>query len=231
MGIIREDNLLGDEYALWLRSHARTRGLPITADVMVGSFISAADGEQAIAQVQQSGAEAYCYVGFGATAGAILTAAKRAAANGYDVPRITMSIFMGTIPGLVKEGKTGYGGLIDNFEGWTGVDQYDERKPEFTSLLDRFAARFGGRRPVHCYTAQGFDMGNLVAHGLALAKPASREGLRRGLERVRRVPATVGGPGTLMSLGPWDHRAYKGDYIVMREIRGGRNVLAPTSKG
>src|SRR3954471_4395501 len=94
------------------------------------------------------------------------------------------------------------------------------------AMLDRFEKRFDGRRPMHCYTAQGYDMGNVVAHGLALAKPASRDGLRRALEQVRRVPATVGGPGTSISFGPYDHRGYKGDYIVMRQIRNGENILA-----
>jgi hypothetical protein len=64
---------------------------------------------------------------------------------------------------------------------------------------------------------------------LALAKPVSREGLRQGLEQVRRLPATAGGPGNMISFGPYDHRGYKGDYIVMRQILNGKNVLAPTA--
>lgn len=160
------------------------------------------------------------YVGFGANAFAVLGASQKAAAEGYDVPRVTMSIFMGTIEGL-----TPYTGLIDNFEGWVGVDQFDERNQTFTSMLDRFEKRFG-RRPMHCYTAQGYDMGNVVAHGLARAKPHSREGLRRGLERIRRLDAASGGPGNHTSFGPYDHRGYKGEYIVMRQVRNGKNVLA-----
>ena len=154
---------------------------------------------------------------------AVLGASQEFARNGYDVPRITMSIFMGTIDGL-----SSYSGLLDNFEGWVGVDQFDERNRVFTDMLDRFQARFG-RRPVHCYTAQGYDMGNVVAHGLALARPMSRDGLRIALEQVRRIPATAGGPGNMISFGPYDHRGYKGDYIVMRQIRQGHNVLAPLS--
>lgn len=227
IGMIREDNLLGDEYALYIKRRVQEREISLVADVALGSFITPEDGVKAIEQMRASGAEAYVYVGFGATAMAVLAASQKLAAEGYDVPRITMSIFMGTIKGLVKR-MTGpqYGGLIENYEGWTGVDQYDERNEHFMSMLDRFAKRFDDRRPMHCYTAQGYDMGNVVAHGLALAKPASRDGLRRGLEQVRRVPATVGGPGTSISFGPYDHRGYKGDYIVMRQIKNGENVLA-----
>ena len=225
IGLIREDNLLGDEYATNIKRRAQIRGVSIVADVAVGSFIEGDDGPAAVTAMRDAGADAYMYVGFGANAFAVLGASQKLAADGYDVPRITMSIFMGTIEGLAP-----YVGLIDNFEGWVGVDQFDERNVTFTSMLDRFEKRFG-RRPVHCYTAQGYDMGNVVAHGLARAKPHSREGLRRGLETIRRLDAAAGGPGNHISFGPYDHRGYKGDYIVMRQIRDGQNVLAPASKG
>ncbi|MGZ8807789.1 MAG: ABC transporter substrate-binding protein [Mycobacterium sp.] len=222
IGLIREDNLLGDEYANYIKGRAHARGVSVVADVSVGSFIDGDTGPAAVTAMRDAGAEAYMYVGFGANAFAVLGASQKLAAEGYDVPRITMSIFMGAIEGL-----TPYVGLIDNFEGWVGVDQFDERNLTFTSMLDRFEKRFG-RRPMHCYTAQGYDMGNVVAHGLARAKPHSREGLRRALETIRRLDAAAGGPGNHISFGPYDHRGYKGDFIVMRQIRNGRNLLAST---
>lgn len=225
IGLIREDNLLGDEYATNIKRRAQIRGVSIVADVSVGSFIGGDQGSAAVNAMRDAGADAYMYVGFGANAFAILGASQKLAADGYDVPRITMSIFMGTIEGL-----TPYVGLVDNFEGWVGVDQFDERNVTFTSMLGRFEKRFG-RRPVHCYTAQGYDMGNVVAHGLARAKPHSREGLRRSLETIRRLDAAAGGPGNHISFGPYDHRGYKGDYIVMRQIRNGLNVLATHVSG
>src|SRR5215212_1158404 len=221
IGLIREDNLLGDEYTNYIKSRAHARGASIVADVAVGSFIDADAAAAAVDAMREAGAQAYMYVGFGANAFAVLGASQKLAADGYDAARITMSIFMGTIEGLAP-----YAGLIENFEGWVGVDQFDERNPTFTSMLNRFEKRFG-RRPVHCYTAQGYDMGNVVAHGLARAKPHSREGLRAGLETIRRLDAAAGGPGNHISFGPYDHRGYKGDYIVMREIRDGKNIVAP----
>ncbi|MGE0384988.1 MAG: ABC transporter substrate-binding protein [Gammaproteobacteria bacterium] len=226
-GIIREDNLIGDEYTAQIRAHGRRRGLSIVADAAVPSFTTPEEGEAAVKAMQDAGADCYCYLGFGASATSVLLPSKRAFEAGYKANRITMSILMGTTPGLIRPGKTGYGGLIENFNGWTGIEQFDENNKYFMGMIDRFAARFGGRRPIHCYTAQGYDMGHVVAHGLAKAKPLSRDGLRRGLERVRRVPATVGHPGNVMSFGVYDHRAYKGEYIVMREIKDGKSVLAP----
>lgn len=220
IGIIREDNLLGDEYATYLKKRADVRDARIVAEVRTGSFIDENSAGAAIQAMRDAGAEAYTYVGFGANAFAILGASQQAAADGYDAARITMSIFMGTIEGLAP-----YTGLIDNFEGWVGVDQFDERNHVFTDMLDRFEKRYG-RRPVHCYTAQGYDMGNVVAHGLATAKPHSRDGLRRSLETLRRLDAAAGGPGNHISFARYDHRGYKGQFIVMRKVVGGKNVLA-----
>lgn len=219
IGIIREDNLLGDEYARWMRAQARVRGVTVASDIIVGSFIEKDHALSAMDTLRTSGVEGYAYVGFGANAFQILEASKEAAKNGYDVPRITMSIFMGSIPGI------GYGLTPDHFEGWVGVDQYDERNPTFMGLLDRFAARFDGRRPIHCYTAQGYDMGNALAHGIAKARPLSRHGVRTGLENVRRVAAAAAGANNVISFGPYDRRGYKGDYITLRRVRDGNNIL------
>jgi branched-chain amino acid transport system substrate-binding protein len=223
IGLIREDNILGDEYTAYLKSRAHDRGVALVADVAVGSFIDGDAAAAAVGAMREAGAQAYMYVGFGANAFAVLAASQKLAAEGYDAARITMSIFMGTIEGLAP-----YAGLIDNFEGWVGVDQFDENNGTFTSMLDRFEKRFG-RRAVHCYTAQGYDMGNVIAHGLARARPHSRDGLRRALETIRRLDAAAGGPGNHISFGPYDHRGYKGEYIVMRQVRNGKNVLADKS--
>ena len=220
IGLIAEDNLLGVELSEEVRSQARRRGVEIAASATLGSFIREADALAGIRTLADAKVDGYCYVGFGATAFQILAASKQAATDGFDAPRITMSIFMGSIPDL------GYGLTPAHYEGWTGVDQYDERNPTFIAMLDRFAARYDGRRPMHCYTAQGYDMGNVVAHGLALAKPLTRDGLRLGLEKVRRLPAAVAGAGNVISFGPYDHRGYKGDYITLRRVRDGKNEVA-----
>jgi len=52
-----------------------------------------------------------------------------------------------------------------------------------------------------------------------------RVAVKEGLEKVRMLPAVNGGPRTHMSLGPYDHKAYKGDWLVIRRIEGGRTVF------
>ena len=36
------------------------------------------------------------------------------------------------------------------------------------------------------------------------------------------MPSAAGGPRTNITFGPYDHRGYKGDYLVMKRIKGGR---------
>jgi branched-chain amino acid transport system substrate-binding protein len=49
--------------------------------------------------------------------------------------------------------------------------------------------------------------------------------LQRGLETIRRLDAAAGGPGNHISFGPWDRRGYKGDFVVMRQVPDGKNVV------
>ena len=69
-----------------------------------------------------------------------------------------------------------------------------------------------------------YDIGRLLGAALALADEPTRDGLREGLERVKRMPAASGKPGTVMGFGQWDHAALKGDALVLRCWRDGRTV-------
>jgi len=108
-------------------------------------------------------------------------------------------------------------------EGWVGVDQMSEANPLLGPLFDRFEQRYGKRRD-HTVTALSYDTARLIAEGLGRAPLLTPKGLKEGLERVRMLPAVNGGPRTHMSLGPYDHKAYKGDWLLLRKIRGGRTV-------
>jgi hypothetical protein len=51
-------------------------------------------------------------------------------------------------------------------------------------------------------------------------------GVKGGLEQVRMLPAAMGAPGTVIGFAPYDHRGYKGDYLVLRGYRDGVEGLA-----
>ena len=45
--------------------------------------------------------------------------------------------------------------------------------------------------------------------------------MKEGLERIRWMPATNGGPSCYVQFGPYDRKGYKGDFLTIRELRGG----------
>jgi len=108
-------------------------------------------------------------------------------------------------------------------EGWVGVDQWAESNPLAKPVFDRFAAATGKRKE-HTVLLLTYDTARLVAEGLGRANVLTPKGIKEGLEKVRMLWAANGGPRTHMSLGPYDHKAYKGDWLVLRKVEGGRTV-------
>jgi len=48
--------------------------------------------------------------------------------------------------------------------------------------------------------------------------------VRDGLELVKLVPAAEGWAGTTLGFGHWDRGALHGEYLVLRQWRGGTSV-------
>jgi ABC-type branched-subunit amino acid transport system substrate-binding protein len=212
MGLVYDMNFIGEEYGRSALHAARRRKLTVSSSQMVPSFATHEMLVDSLAKARDSGAEALMYVGVGALH---LQTASALAELGWNPPKVTGTNFIGSIEGFERK---------QDFEGWVGVEQFDERNPLFAKLMDSFELRHG-RRPAHGYTAVGYDQGRLLAEGMANAKPTSPAGVKAGLEMVRMLPTAAGAPGTVMSLAPYDHRAYKGDYFVLRTIQDGENVL------
>ncbi|MGE0385967.1 MAG: ABC transporter substrate-binding protein [Gammaproteobacteria bacterium] len=228
IGVLREDNPLGDEYYPFLRMNARRAGLKIAGDQIVDQRCDLDEMLEALRAIRAAGAEALVHIGYGLAWYQTIAGMKILVDEGWDVPRSTITMWV-PYSGMSEE----YGSPVlmnmpapaEQLEGWVGLDQPHERNPVFQAYLARYVKRFGGPRPFNCYPALMYDIGRVLAEGIALARPATPDGLRRGLEQVRMVPATMGAPGTVISLGPWDHRGYKGRYIVMRGLKNGREGL------
>src|SRR5690606_742544 len=97
---------------------------------------------------------------------------------------------------------------------------YDERNPRARAFLQHYTERFGP--PAHlAFTLAAYDAARALFEGIALASILTRDGVRSGLERVKRLSATMGGEGAYISFGPWDHRGVKGrDALCLRELDG-----------
>ena len=84
----------------------------------------------------------------------------------------------------------------------------------------------GGDAPPGPGSALAYDLGRLVAEGAGRAVHLTRRGLREGLERVKLLPAALGREGTTMGFGRWERSALKGEFLVLRQWRGGHSVGA-----
>jgi len=54
------------------------------------------------------------------------------------------------------------------FMGWIGVDQYDEANPLSQDFLDRYAKRYGGRRPEYCVPPVNHDVAATLVRRAAM---------------------------------------------------------------
>jgi ABC-type branched-subunit amino acid transport system substrate-binding protein len=106
----------------------------------------------------------------------------------------------------------------DGFAGWEYCDGIADDNQVRRSLMEGEDA--GGAVMI----CGAYDMGRLLAEGIARARHLTRAGVKEGLERVKRIPAAMGVDGTWMGFGLWDRAALKGEFLVLREWKDGRSV-------
>jgi ABC-type branched-subunit amino acid transport system substrate-binding protein len=209
VGMIHEISPGGVEYASNFRWYAAREKL----DILIEAYTTQQpdDLEAALRRIRDQRPDCLAYLGYGYPT--ILMGPMFPRLD-WDPPRIMTSAFQ------FCYAKPEWMAAL---EGWYGIDQMCEQNPLARGVFDRFAARTG-RRKDHTVTLLSHDTARLVAEGLARAPLLTPRGVKEGLEKVRLLPAANGGPRTHMSLGPWDHKAYKGDWLVIRRIQGGRTV-------
>jgi hypothetical protein len=110
----------------------------------------------------------------------------------------------------------------EGLDGWHGVDQLgeDRQNPNYEAMLERFGARFG-RVSRNVVVALAYDTARAGIHGIANALIATPDQVKAGLEMIKWMPCTNGGPATYITFAPHDHRGYKGDFLTIRELRNG----------
>ena len=105
-------------------------------------------------------------------------------------------------------------------DGWAYVDLHSDRNCTLAALRQRLNIPAAGSLAA----AKGYDLGRIVAEGLARAPERTREGVKEGLEQVKWLPAAEGEEGTLLGFGKYDRGALHGRYLVMRQWRDGRSI-------
>jgi len=208
VGFVWEKGSSGTDYSDYFRRAAQSLGLEIVKEVSFGP--NPRNMEEHLATMRERGAEAIVYVGYGYSTFHFARAFK---ALDWDPPRIMGTAFM-----FYSNSNAWAEGL----EGWHGVDQLGEdgQNPNYESMIERFTARFG-RTSRNVVVALGYDTARAGIHGIANALIATPDQVKLGLEMIKWMPCTNGGPGTNITFSAYDHRGYKGDYLTIRELRGG----------
>jgi ABC-type branched-subunit amino acid transport system substrate-binding protein len=210
VGMMHEISPGGVEYASSFRYYAARQGLDILIEAYTTQIPD--DLELSLRKIRDQKPDCLAYLGYGYPT---ILMGPMFGNLGWDPPRIMTTAFQ------FCYAKPEWMAAL---EGWYGIDQMCEDNPRLRPVLDHVAAALGKRRD-HTVTALSWDTARLIAEGLARAPLLTPRGLKEGLEKVRLLPAVNGGPRTHMSLGPYDHKAYKGDWLVIRKIEGGRTVF------
>ena len=205
VGVVLDRSPIGRRYAAFFEAECEALGLELATRVSIAPL--ADDAMKEVASVRASGADVLVYLGLGLVGTAVGRARTEA---GWDVPA---AMNTAGLRGYDAE----YGREID---GWVYVDMVADDNPVLAVVRDRV----GPDAPAGFFTAVGYDLGLLVAEGLARAPELTAEGVRDGLELVKLLPSAEGRTGTTLGFGHWDRGALHGPYLVLRQWRDGTTV-------
>ena len=208
VGLVYDRSPIGKRYAAYLESECEVHGLDITARRSVSPVVSDASAE--VRAVMGTAPDALVYLGLGLSGRAVAVAKRDA---GWDAPACMNSAGMfGHSPEVGAD-----------LDGWTYVDMYSDTNTTLAALRARLGPDHAPER-AGASPAYGYDLGQLVAEGLARAPELTRTGVRDGLELIKWVPAAEGHEGTMLSFGTQDRGALHGRYLVLRRWDHGRSV-------
>jgi len=208
VGMFWEQGSSGRDYADYFRDTALQLGLKVMREVKLEPNPRGLQDDLSL--MRDLGVEGIYYGGYGY---ATFHFASALQALGWDPPRVMGTAFM-----FYSNSNAWAEGL----EGWHGVDQLGEdgANPNYNAMVERFEKRFG-RTTRNVVVALAYDTARVAIHGIGNAAIPEPRWVKEGMERIRWMPATNGGPGTYIQFGPHDRKGYKGDFLTIRELRGG----------
>lgn len=208
VGMFWEQGSSGRDYADYFRDTAIQLGLKVMREVKLEPNPRGLQDDLAL--MRDLGVEGIYYGGYGY---ATFHFASAFQALGWDPPRVMGTAFM-----FYSNSNAWAEGL----EGWHGVDQLGEdgANPNYNAMVRRFEERFG-RTSRNVVVALAYDTARVAIHGIGNAAIPEPRWVKEGMERIRWMPATNGGPATYIQFGPHDRKGYKGDFLTIRELRGG----------
>jgi branched-chain amino acid transport system substrate-binding protein len=207
VGVVADDSPIGRRYLSFFLDEAAVMGMSVGAIATVAPL--AEEAEDQAAQVLAAECDAALYLGLGLSAPAV---ARGLRTRGFGGPcAMNTAGLRGWDPSFAEQ--------IDGF--WY-LDMASERNAE----LQRLSSRLGLSFAEAAGASRGWDLGRLMAEGLARAPERTRAGVREGLELIKWLPAAEGHEGTQLGFGHHDRGALHGRYLVVRRWVGGASIEA-----
>lgn len=201
-GVVYDQSPIGTQHLKFLEEEARVLGLVIAPPQAISPLCE--DAGEAAGSVLAENPDGFVYLGLGLSAPAV---ARSLSARGFAGPRI-----MNTAG--IRGHSPDFAAAID---GWRYVDMFSDGNRTLQRLRQEYSLA-----PAQLFRGvTGYDMGRLVAEGLARAPEPTRAGVRQGLEQVKWLPAAEGEEGTTLGFGVYDRAALHGRYLVLRQWHGG----------
>ena len=176
VGVIFDRSPIGRRHLSFFVDEAEVLGLSLGASTSIHPL---ADGAAAqVAAVVSTKCDAVCYLGLGLSAPAVGRALRSAGFEGSRA--MNTAGLRGWDPAFAAD--------VDGF--W-----YLDMASEHNEELQRLSAREHLSFREAASACRGWDLGRLVAEGLARAPERTREGVRSGLELIKWLPAAEGTRG------------------------------------
>jgi branched-chain amino acid transport system substrate-binding protein len=208
VAVLSEISPNGEEYFRFFRQECRRHGVSVAGVETVSQ--TPVDLAANLENLRRVEPDALVYMGYGmlAAKGLMREALDKL---DWDPPRIMTTAFMFYLMGFEK------------FEGWVGIDQFDPTNPLVRGFHERFTARYGQDPPLwpNAIPVLAYDTARVLVEGLIRAPILSGEGLRVGLERIRFMASTTGGPHTHIACSAHEHGMFRGDWLLYGRVRNG----------
>ena len=214
--VVTGEGTEGDaEYRRFFHEQAGLYGVEILAEHYFESRPSGDELDAVMAHLRDEAPDALVYCGFGLHSNELNPSLARI---GWDPPKVMNAAIMWALAGPE---------WMAALDGWIGIEQSLgdhedlQKNRNWGPLLDRHEQRFG-YRPDDTMIALLYDQGRAAVEAMVNAPELTGAGMTAGLERIKMMPSTLGGPRTYIGFGPEDHRGYRGDFMLMKQLRDGK---------
>ena len=198
---------IGRRHLDFLQAEADRIGVEIGPCIGLSPLAENATNE--VERIARQPWDAVVYLGLGHSAPAVARALRESGWEGFRI--------MNTAG--IRGHHGDYGNAVD---GWFYLDMFSDTNATLNALLEHF----GGENTNPLAAAKGYDLGRLMAEGLARSAELTRDGVKAGLEQIKWLPAAEGLEGTLLGFGRFDRGALHGRYLVVRQWRDGKSLEA-----